>query len=117
MSSQPGQGDELRALMSRYQQGEMPAFERLYVALAPPLSRYLRSLTHDVARAEDLLQETFLQIHRSRRSFDPRLAVEPWVYAIARHVYLMSQRSLGRRLRLEATSAESPTPHSPPHDG
>ena len=112
----PGQGAELRALMSRYQKGEMLAFEGLYAALAPPLARYLRSLTHDAARAEDLLQDTFLQIHRSRRSFDPRLAVEPWAYAIAWHVYLMSQRSLGRRLRLEAASAEAHEPHSPPHD-
>ena len=42
-----------------------------------------------------------MQIHRSRRTYEPGRPVTPWVFAIARHVYLMNRRSAGRRLRLE----------------
>ena len=51
--------------------------------------------------ADDLLQETFMQIHRSRRTYEPGRPVTPWIYAIARHVYLMKRRSAGRRIRFE----------------
>ena len=91
----PDEGD-LPALMMAYQAGELSAFERLYERLAPPLRQYLRSLTFDPATAEDLLQEAFLQIHRSRRSYRPPKPVMPWAFSIARNVYRMNRRSAGR---------------------
>ena len=49
-----------------------------------------------------------MQIHRSRRTYEPGRPVTPWVFAIARHVYLMKRRSAGRRLRFEeALAAEA----------
>jgi RNA polymerase sigma-70 factor (ECF subfamily) len=47
--------------------------------------------------AEDLLQDTFLQIHRARQTYTPPRPVRPWVYAITRHVALMHLRSRRRR--------------------
>ena len=44
-------------------------------------------------------------MHRSRRTYEPGRPVTPWVFAIARHVYLMNRRSTGRRLRFEETLA------------
>ena len=69
------------------------------------LRGYLRSQCRDAALADDLLQETFLQIHRSRRTSEPGRPVTPWVYAIARNVYLMKRRSAGRRARFEESLA------------
>jgi RNA polymerase sigma-70 factor (ECF subfamily) len=89
--------DELRALMAGYQRGELEAFDALYLALAPGLRRYLGALCRDAARVDDLLQETFLQIHRARHAYDPRLPAEPWLFSIARHVFLMERRSRSRR--------------------
>ena len=43
----------------------MEAFESLYRALAPSLRGYLAALVRNSALADDLLQETFLQIHRA----------------------------------------------------
>ena len=40
-------------------------------------------------------QDTFLQMHRSRRTYEPGRPVTPWVFAIARHVYLMKRRAHG----------------------
>ncbi len=113
MDRQPPQGSdgaaapELSASMTAYQAGEAAAFERLYQRLAPRLRKYLISLTLSVPRAEDLLQETFLQIHRSRHTYASPRPVEPWAFGIARHVYLMDCRAWARRRRLEVDPGET----------
>lgn len=90
--------------MRAYQSGEAGAFDRVYEGLAPILRRYLRGAVRDEARAEDLLQETFLQIHRARRTYNPERPVVPWVLAIARHVFLMDCRA--RRRKYESDTVE-----------
>jgi RNA polymerase sigma-70 factor, ECF subfamily len=92
---------ELCALMEGYLDGRIEAFDGLYAALSGRLRGYLLSQCRDQALADDLLQETFLQVHRSRRTYEPGRPVTPWVFAIARHVFLMKRRSTGRRLRFE----------------
>lgn len=96
--------------MTAYQAGSMPAFEELYARLAPPLLAYLTSLARDRSRAQDLLQEAFLQIHRSRRAYRPGLPVRPWAFTIARHVWLMDRRARGRRPGFDAALPELPVP-------
>ena len=96
---------ELCALMQGYLDGRLEAFDGVYAALSGRIRGYLLSQCRDAARADDLLQETFLQMHRSRRTYEPGRPVTPWVFAIARHVYLMHRRSAGRRLRFEETLA------------
>ena len=96
--------------MTAYQAGSMAAFEELYARLAPPLLSYLTSLARDRGRAQDLLQEAFLQIHRSRRAYRPGLPVRPWVFTIARHVWLMDCRARGRRPAADAPLPELPVP-------
>jgi len=93
--------DDLPDLMSRYQAGDEAAFEELYGRLARAVRGYLRTLAAPGTDVEDLVQNTFLQIHRSRRSYLPGEPVRPWLYAIARHVGLMARRSSGRRARRE----------------
>ncbi len=92
----------LTQLMAEYQAGHPEAFDGLYAALAQDLRAYLTSLTRDASRADDLLQETFLQLHRSRASHIPGHPVRPWVFAIAKRTFLMDRRGAGRRLRREA---------------
>lgn len=87
--------------MADYQAGSVEAFDRLHDALAPALKAYLTSLTRDATRADDLLQETFLQMHRARASHTPGEAVRPWVFAIAKRVFLMHVRGTKRRERHE----------------
>ena len=101
MSRQANTEDELNALIERYLEGRIEAFDGLYDALAGRLRGYLLSLCRDASLADDLLQETFMQVHRSRRTYEPGRPVTPWIFAIARHVYLMNRRSTGRRLRFE----------------
>ncbi len=97
----------LRVLMAEYQAGSVEAFDRLHDALAPALKAYLTSLTRDATRADDLLQETFLQMHRARASHTPGEPVRPWVFAIAKRVFLMHVRGT-RSARASVTSSASP---------
>jgi RNA polymerase sigma-70 factor (ECF subfamily) len=92
----------LRELMVAYQAGAYDAFEGLYAALIGPVRGWLTGLTRDRTLADDLAQETFLQLHRARRTYDPSFPVMPWVMAIARHVYLMHRRTASRRPRYVA---------------
>jgi len=98
-----GNDEALRALMVAYQNGDLDAFDRLYTALENELRRFLRARCHDPQRVDDLLQETFLQLHRSRRGYLPGLPVRPWVYAIAKRVFLMHVRTVRRRESREMT--------------
>src|SRR4029077_8612260 len=103
----------LCTLMQGYLDGQLEAFDGLHAAFAGRLRGYLLSLCRDAGLADDLLQETFMQIHRSRRTYQPGRPVTPWVYAIARNVYLMKRRSAGRRVGFE----EAPAPDSRASDG
>ncbi len=93
------QGKRLRQLMQEYQEGRFEAFDELYADLAPLLRRYLLGQARDAAKADDLVQETFLQIHRARHTFNPEYPLTPWAMAIARHVWLMHLRTASRRPR------------------
>jgi RNA polymerase sigma-70 factor, ECF subfamily len=105
----PIEDPRLSILMAEYQAGRIEAFDRLHDAIAPDLKAYLTRLTRDASRADDLLQETFLQMHRSRASHTPGQPVRPWVFAIAKRVFLMYRRSAARRTRHELeSSAEGP---------
>jgi RNA polymerase sigma-70 factor, ECF subfamily len=96
----------LAELMAAYQAGDGAAFATLYREVSGPLLGYLRSLTRDATRAEDLLQETFLQIHRVRHTFDPARPAKPWLYAIAHNVFLMNRRAAARLGRHEGLAEE-----------
>ena len=89
---------QLCAWMKAYQAGRLDGFDRFHAAVAPALRRYLLMLARDRAIADDLLQETFLQVHRSRHTYDTDQPLRPWVFAIARHVFLMHNRATRRRL-------------------
>lgn len=82
--------------MERYARGEDAAFGELYDALAPRLYGFLLRQTRDTARAEDLVQQTMLQMHRARGRFLPGAEVLPWAFAIARRL-LIDQRRRGAR--------------------
>jgi RNA polymerase sigma-70 factor (ECF subfamily) len=78
--------------MERYAAGDEAAFGELYDALAPRLLGYLVRQTRSRERAEDIVQQTFLQIHRARGRFIPGAEVIPWAFAIARRLMIDGMR-------------------------
>src|SRR5579872_5384828 len=75
-------------LMAAYVAGDRRAFEQLFTRLAPRLHRFFRRSFHAEATADDLLQTTFLKLHRARATYKPEMRVAPWAFAIAARVRL-----------------------------
>jgi RNA polymerase sigma-70 factor (ECF subfamily) len=74
--------------MERYAQGDESAFASVYDSIAPRVHAYLLRQTRNPAVADDLLQQTLLQIHRKRGTYVAGLPVLPWAFAIARRLYI-----------------------------
>ena len=88
----------LDAAMDRYARGDDSAFEQIYDGLAPRLQSFLLRYTQDRARAEDVVQQTMLQIHRARGRFTLGGQVVPWAFAIARRLLIDQHRRGGREV-------------------
>jgi RNA polymerase sigma-70 factor, ECF subfamily len=98
----------LDAAMDRYARGEDAAFDELYRRAAPRLRGFLLRLCGDAALADDLGQEALLRVHRARGSFAPGAAALPWIFAIARNVFLDHARHAHVR-RAGGDLGEGPT--------
>lgn len=94
--------------MIAYQSGTLDAFACVYAALAPPLGRYLRFLTRRADVADDLLQEVFLQMHRSRATYTPEFPVSAWAFGVARNVFLMHRRAAARFSAVHVDAGDLP---------
>jgi RNA polymerase sigma-70 factor (ECF subfamily) len=79
--------------MERYADGDDEAFAELYDGVAPRLFGFALRWTRSRSAAEDVVQQTLLQIHAARHRFVRGGAVLPWAYAIARRLLI----DLGRR--------------------
>lgn len=88
--------------MDRYATGDDAAFAVVYDALAPRLLGFLTRKTRDRALAEDLLQQTFLQMHCARESYVTGADVVPWAFAIARRLSIDAWRKRGREIPIDA---------------
>jgi RNA polymerase sigma factor (sigma-70 family) len=97
--------DAVAEAMERYADGDVAAFEVVYRAVAPAVRACLRHWTQDQSSAEDLLQETFLRVHRARDRYRTGAPVGPWVLTIA------------RRLAIDALRRRAHTPHAPSRRG
>ena len=105
---------DLESWMIRYQQADPEAPRALIVALSPPLLRLFRSQTAIREQAEDLLQETWMRLHRVRHTYRAGEPVLPWVYAIARRVGIDGYRRTRRITAYE--SAMDVLPDKPAHE-
>lgn len=75
--------------------------EEIYKKYSPELYRYLLSLTHSSADAEDLLSETFLRALAKLSTFRGDSSIRTWLYAIARNVWIESLRKSRDTLNLD----------------
>ncbi len=90
-------------LMAEYAAGDGQAFERLFARVAPRVHRFFLRTFGETALADDLLQVTFLKVHKARRQYRPQLPLLPWLFAVAARVRLDELR---RRRRLAEDAGE-----------
>jgi len=84
-------------LLRRHIAGQPGAFESLVRRQSGPLYRFLWRFLGDRALADDMFQETFLQIHLAAERFDPSRRLKPWLFTIAANKARDAMRSRSRR--------------------
>jgi RNA polymerase sigma-70 factor (ECF subfamily) len=84
-------------LLSRYRDaGRTEDYEALVHRYERELYRYLARYLGDAALADDVFQNTFLQVHLKRGLYEDGRPVRPWLYAIATHQAVDALRKAGR---------------------
>jgi len=92
-------------LMLRVQRDEPGAFAELVAAYwARVFGKFIRQVT-DRQEAEDLAQDVFLRLYRSRKRYRPRAKLATWVFFIARNV---GRNAMRRRRRKRLTPVGLP---------
>jgi RNA polymerase sigma-70 factor, ECF subfamily len=76
-------------------------FERLTMPFLADVARFARSLTRDEVRADDLVQDTYLQAMRGWHTFQPGSDPRRWLFTICHHMFL-------RTIRREARYVNAP---------
>lgn len=83
-------------LMAAYVAGDAAAFETLYRRYHRRVYGFFARALGDPGAAEDLVQQTFLKLHRARARYRPGFAVGGWIFRIAYNLY---RDELRRRMR------------------
>lgn len=81
-------GLEDSALMLRYRDGDVAAFETLYGRHKDPLFRYLLRMCRQRAAAEDVFQEVWGKIIRSRDNYRPTARFTTFLYHVAHNCFI-----------------------------
>ena len=97
-------------LMARFQAGETPAFEVLVRRYERELYGYLRRYVGDGSLAEDVFQNTFLQLYVKSGHYEAGRRVRPWLYTIATHQAVDALRRNGRRQAVSLEAARETAP-------
>ena len=103
-----GRPDE--ELMMRFRAGETQAFGALVRRYERELYGYLRRYLGDGSLAEDVFQNTFLQLYLKSGQYEAGRRVRPWLYTIATHQAVDALRRNGRRQAVSLELARETTP-------
>lgn len=75
-------------LMLRVRDGDDESFAVLLQRFRVPVWQFLHRMVQDHAVAEELAQEVFLRVYRSRANYEPSAKFTTWLYRIATHLAL-----------------------------
>jgi RNA polymerase sigma-70 factor (ECF subfamily) len=84
-------------------------FGRLLESEIPRLRRYARALTHDAARADDLVQETLCRALRKAHLWEPGSNLRAWLFTLLHNQHVNDVRKITREG--QSTAVEDVTPH------
>jgi len=98
------------ALMLRYKEGDIAAFEALYRRHSDSLFRYLLRLSQDGRIAEDVFQEAWGKIVNARHSYRPTARFSTYLFRVAHNCFIDYVRR-NRRHRSEPGIDPDSSPH------
>ncbi|HEY5298506.1 MAG TPA: sigma-70 family RNA polymerase sigma factor [Verrucomicrobiae bacterium] len=114
LSTMAVQTDPDAALMLRAKRGDRAAFTELVEKYKQPVMNFVFRSLRDEAEAEDLAQNVFLQVYKSRARYQQTAKFSTWLFTIARNLCLNEIR---RRSRHPAESLEETFSENESRDG
>ena len=105
----PETSDPDAALMLRVKRGDRAAFTELVEKYKQPLFNFICRTLRDETESEDLAQNVFLQVYKSRARYERTAKFSTWLFTIARNLCLNEIR---RRSRHPAESLEETHPEN-----
>ena len=91
--------------MLAVQRGDAEAFEVLFRKYAGALVRFASGMLGSRARGEEVAQETFAHVFRSRYRYRPRARFTTWLYRIATNLCVSDLRRAERRRAVQGDEA------------
>jgi RNA polymerase sigma-70 factor (ECF subfamily) len=98
-------------LMLRYRDGENSAFEMLYHRYEKPLFDFVYRMVMDAADTENVCQETFFRVVRTRKNYKATAQFKTWLFQIALNLCRDRMRRMKHRSHLSLNAAV-PSPGS-----
>jgi RNA polymerase sigma-70 factor (ECF subfamily) len=109
-----GELDADAELMTRVRQGDMSAFETLVDKYKQPVLNLLYRTVRDLAEAEDLAQNVFVQVFKSAGRYRVEAKFTTWLYTIARNLALNEIRRRSRHPAESLDAALAPAEETAP---
>jgi len=94
-------------LMLRYRDGENSAFEILYHRYEKPLFDFIYRMVMDAADTENLCQETFFRVVRTRKNYRATALFKTWIFQIALNLCRDRMRRMKHRSHLSLNTPVS----------
>ena len=104
------------ALMLEFQGGSRAAFEELFARYRKQLYSFFSRRLNNPARAEDLVQETFLAVIRAASRYEPRALVRTYLYGIALNLIAAERRKFSMSDTLGQSAPEPKTDGTPEYE-
>ncbi|MBV9572459.1 MAG: sigma-70 family RNA polymerase sigma factor [Acidobacteriales bacterium] len=97
-------------VMLRVKAGDEAAFEFLVQKYRRPMVSFMYRMAHNSAAAEDLAQEVFLRVYRSRANYQPSAKFSTWLYRIATNLAVNHARDTRNDRPNRTVSLDEPEP-------
>ena len=95
-------------VMLRVKAGDDSAFDYLVQKYRRAMLSFMYRMTHNTAVAEDLAQEVFLRVYRSRAGYEPSAKFTTWLYRIATNLAVNHARDTRHERAENQVSLDEP---------
>ena len=89
--------DDIGELVARARKGDRAALEAVLATVAPSVHRFGLRMCKNVHDAEDVLQDTLINVANHLRDFEGRSSLSSWVFALTRSACTRKRRGLKNR--------------------
>ena len=111
-TDQSSEGLSDAQVMLRVKAGDESAFDYLVQKYRRPMLSFMYRMAHNTAVAEDLAQEVFLRVYRSRENYEASAKFTTWLYRIASNLAVNHARDTRHQRPENTVSLDEPDQES-----